>query len=339
MPTETAIGWTDYSSNPIKYRDKATGKVVWACVQAADECRNCYAQTLAARWNKGHPFTRPNLAKVEPFLDEKEMDTLARSQKITGKRVFICDMTDACGDWVPDEWLDKLFALFAWRQDVTWQLLTKRPKRLADWFAERFQEPAIKGGAVWVGRSSRVFEAMQDAGYADPENPSHWDEHGGYKWPGWPLPNVHLGTSAGSQKTADLLIPELLRINAAVLWVSVEPLIAPISLMPYLLPPAHRGAVQVGLGCAGIWRQTYWQCDDPAHYLPGVVEWVVVGGESGAGHREMDPSWLESVVTECLAAGVPVYVKQDSGQWPGKQGRITDAIWAHKQMPRERVTA
>ena len=62
------------------------------------------------------------------------------------------------------------------------------------------------------------------------------------------------------------------------------------------------------------------------------ISWVVVGGESGAGHRTMKLEWLESVVAQCDAAGVPVFVKQDSGRRPGKQGRIPDEWWTRKEM-------
>jgi len=41
----------------------------------------------------------------------------------------------------------------------------------------------------------------------------------------------------------------------------------------------------------------------------------------------MQIEWLESIVEQCEAAGVPVFVKQDSGRYPGKQGRIPDRLW------------
>jgi hypothetical protein len=47
----------------------------------------------------------------------------------------------------------------------------------------------------------------------------------------------------------------------------------------------------------------------------------------------MDVTWLTSIAGQCQAAGVPVYVKQDSGTKSGLHGRIPDAIWALKQFP------
>ena len=38
MAQKTGIEWTDASSNPLKYRDKKTGKDVWACVKTSPGC-------------------------------------------------------------------------------------------------------------------------------------------------------------------------------------------------------------------------------------------------------------------------------------------------------------
>ena len=41
----------------------------------------------------------------------------------------------------------------------------------------------------------------------------------------------------------------------------------------------------------------------------------------------MDLSWLADTVEQCRAAGVPVFVKQDSGRRPGMRGRIPEELW------------
>lgn len=126
---ETSIEWTDYSANPIKFRN-AGGELVWGCVKCSDGCKNCYAETIAGRWNRGGPFSLQVMQKLTPFFDDKEVKLLLRSKKISGKRVFIGDMTDVFGEWVSDEILDRLFAVFALRPDVTFQVLTKRAERM-----------------------------------------------------------------------------------------------------------------------------------------------------------------------------------------------------------------
>ena len=62
------------------------------------------------------------------------------------------------------------------------------------------------------------------------------------------------------------------------------------------------------------------------------IHWLVVGGESGPGHRPCEIEWIASIVRQCREAGLPVYVKQDSGQLPGRQGRIPDELWV-KEWP------
>jgi protein gp37 len=47
----------------------------------------------------------------------------------------------------------------------------------------------------------------------------------------------------------------------------------------------------------------------------------------------MDIGWLVSIAEQCRDAGIPLFVKQDSGPRAGQQGRIPDDIWALKQFP------
>lgn len=102
-------------------------------------------------------------------------------------------------------------------------------------------------------------------------------------WPsaghGWPLPNVHLGVSVENQEAANARIPLLLETPAAVRWVSAEPLLGPVRL-------------------SAIARNT------------GGLDWVVVGGESGAAARPMSAAWARSLRDQCVAAGVPFFFKQ-----------------------------
>jgi protein gp37 len=62
------------------------------------------------------------------------------------------------------------------------------------------------------------------------------------------------------------------------------------------------------------------------------LSWIIVGGESGPGARPMELDWARSLVEQCRDAGVPVFVKQDSGPKPGMQGRIPDNLWI-KEFP------
>ena len=103
--------------------------------------------------------------------------------------------------------------------------------------------------------------------------------------------NVWLGVSVEDQRRADERIPMLLRTPARVRFLSCEPLLGPIDLNGYLAD--HE------------WL----------HGVPGGINWVIVGGESGPGARPMDLEWARNIVQQCKAAGVPVFVKQLGSYW------------------------
>ena len=126
------------------------------------------------------------------------------------------------------------------------------------------------------------------------------------------LPNVWLGISVENQYWADRRIPLLLQTPAAVRFLSLEPLLKSVDLSKWLSPE---------LSCLS---------DSPSRRL---FDWVIVGGESGPGHRPMEIAWVEDIADQCDAAGVPVFVKQDSGPKPGQQGRLPDDLWARKEFP------
>lgn len=91
---------------------------------------------------------------------------------------------------------------------------------------------------------------------------------------GLPLPNVWIGTTVENQKAADERIPLLRETPAAIRFLSCEPLLEPV-------------------------------------YLDlKEIDFVITGGESGTGARPCHLDWIRSVVLQCKAAGVPVFVKQ-----------------------------
>jgi hypothetical protein len=91
----------------------------------------------------------------------------------------------------------------------------------------------------------------------------------------------------------------------------------------------------VGVGIIASGGRTPDTADYPSEgyddSYPG-IDWVIVGGESGARHRQMQLGWLTSIVDQCREADVPVFVKQDSGMYPERQGRIPDEYML-KQFP------
>ncbi|MDA1278833.1 MAG: phage Gp37/Gp68 family protein [Chloroflexi bacterium] len=112
----------------------------------------------------------------------------------------------------------------------------------------------------------------------------------------WPR-NVWAGTSVESTETA-WRIDQLRQVDSHVRFLSLEPLL---------------GAL-------------------PNLDLNG-IGWVIVGGESGPGHREIREEWVLEIKSQCIDAGVPFFFKQWGGIRPKTGGReLAGRLWS--QMPR-----
>ena len=120
---------------------------------------------------------------------------------------------------------------------------------------------------------------------------------------GWP--HVWLGTSAGTQKTADQNIPHLLATPAAIRFVSAEPLLGPVNML-VTDARGHDISALRGIACDPM------DPDSPdEYYRTGKIHWVIVGGESGPKARPMHPDWARSLRDQCQAAGVVYFFKQN----------------------------
>lgn len=108
-------------------------------------------------------------------------------------------------------------------------------------------------------------------------------------------PHVWLGVSVEDQVTADERIPLLLQTPAAVRWVSMEPLLGAVTIFSLDGPIDVPGGMQ------------------------SPIDWVVVGGESGANARPMHPDWVRCLRDQCAEAGVPFLFKQ-WGEWVPMMG-------------------
>ena len=68
------------------------------------------------------------------------------------------------------------------------------------------------------------------------------------------------------------------------------------------------------------------------------IDWVIVGGESGAGARPINPGWVRDLRDQCVAQGVPFFFKQWGGFRKKKTGRTLDGrIW--NEMPKRKEVA
>ena len=122
----------------------------------------------------------------------------------------------------------------------------------------------------------------------------------------WPLPNVWLGVSVEDQPTADERIPILIKTPAAVKVLSVEPLLERVTVT-MAVEQFHA-------------RDALLRLNKPP------VDWVIVGGESGAAARPFQSDWARSIRDECKTAGVPFFMKQMSGRTKAERNAIPDDL-------------
>lgn len=119
-----------------------------------------------------------------------------------------------------------------------------------------------------------------------------------------PLPsNVWIGATICNQEEADRDIPKLLEVPAKVRFLSIEPLLGPVSLRWLQAWPEN--APSTAQNPSGI-----------TDHLDGLrrLDWIIVGGESGPNARPMHPDWAYDLRNQCEAAGVPFLFKQ-WGEW------------------------
>ena len=244
MADKTGIEWTDATWNPV------TG-----CDQVSPGCDRCYALTQARRLKAmGNPRYQndgDDRTSGPGFGLTLHEDLLDRPIRWTRPRhIFVNSMSDLFHPQVPDEFIAKVFDTMAHASQHTFQVLTKRSKRLAT---------------------------------LAPELP-------------WP-PNVWMGVSVETNQYA-FRARHLAEVrDAAVRFVSAEPLLGPLDELS----------------------------------LDG-IGWVIVGGESGVGHRRMKEAWAVDLRDRCAAAGIPFFFKQWGGIRSKAGGCLLDGQeW--KDMP------
>lgn len=315
---KTSIEWTDFSWNPIRARNRETGKVGHYCQRISPLCKNCYAASMNVWRGNGVDYTVPGLAQVELYLDEEALMQPLRWR--TPRNIFVCSMTDLFADFVPDEWIERIYAVMALADKHTFMILTKRPARRLKWYQGIDED----GGE---GMRDVMVEGQAQAIYAN-LHPDEKDTVSDWLAVSLPLKNVREGTSVGTQKEADEFVPVMLQTPAALRWLSMEPILEAVSLLSsgggtrWLGGQRGCGEMHRGNGSPECPRELHHHHDDRCK--PG-VDWAVVGGESGTSARPTNIDHIRSVVRQCQGAGVPVFVKQ-LGKHP-VQPREADGVF------------
>jgi len=148
-------------------------------------------------------------------------------------------------------------------------------------------------------------------------------------------PNVWLGITVCNQAEANRDIPKLLKLDASVRFLSVEPMLGPIDLQrACTVCCANRGHCFPGAAGERLVVDSEsggYTVECICSRLNG-LHWVICGGESGPQSRPMHPDWARSLRDQCEAASAPFLFKQ-WGEWtPGEnvdrtQGVVETAEW------------
>lgn len=228
MSATSTIEWTDATWNPVR-----------GCTKISPGCKHCYAYTFAERFRgvPGHPYEQGFDLRIVP---EKLADPLTWSSP---KTIFVNSMSDLFQDGVPDEYIGQVAKVMQLANWHTYQVLTKRPKRMME---------LLNGPLQFAGD----------------------------------LPRVWWGTSVENRQHGVPRIDILRRTHANVRFLSVEPLLEDLGELD----------------------------------LTG-INWVIVGGESGAGARAIREEWVTNIRDQCEQAGVSFFFKQWGGVRKSEAGR------------------
>lgn len=208
----TPIEWTDETWNPTD-----------GCEVCSPGCANCYAMRFAGRFAKKgeryHGLVSIAKNKRAIWTGESRLDAGKLAKPLHWKkprRIFVNSMSDLFYEGFTNEQIAAVFGVMAACPQHTFQVLTKRAKRMREWFE-------------WAGRLNldelqyTAIQALRGTGAPLCSRGTTW-----------PLPNVWIGVSVEDQERADERIPELLRTPAAVRFLSCEPLLGELDLSRWL---------------------------------------------------------------------------------------------------------
>jgi protein gp37 len=263
MGKETKIAWCHHTFNP------------WiGCSRVSPGCDHCYAEAMSSRsfkveWGPGQPRRRTSPANWSEPLKWNDLAEGAFERP----RVFCSSLADVFDNEVDASWLFDLITLIVKTPNLDWLLLTKR-----------------------IGNfRSRLTAATQSA-HCDPLDIA--DRIDAWITDQRTFHNIWLGATVVNQIEADRDIPKLIEAPANVRFLSIEPMLGPISLDAFLLE----------------------------------LDWTIVGGESGPFARPMDLVWARDVRDQSAAANRPFFYKQSGGRDRDKGGDLLEGV-EHKNFP------
>jgi protein gp37 len=321
--SKTTIEWTD-----------ETLSILRGCDAVSPGCAHCYAAVMAARFaGPGQPFAGLARRKGaegrslavwtnEPVrqVPDAMLDVLSWRK---AKRVFVNSMSDTFHADVPFEFIATWWAIMACSSTVTFQIVTKRARRMREFFE---WTTANGGPDHWLRCALNMCDAL---------------EHKDARWKKaretllvrfkavttraeltrkttlLALENVWLLVSTENQETYDERVAELLQCPAVVRGISAEPLLGPIELglgcwvrLPNVVTRYDAKNARP-ITASGVFRAVrsgdtlrietsagpIELRSDEYERLPD-IDWAIIGGESGAGCRANDLAWTRSILAQ-----------------------------------------
>lgn len=271
MSGPTGIAWTDTTWNCIR-----------GCSEVSPGCKNCFARGIAARFSRpGQPFDGFAEHPAYSYGPPAACHRPARPTW-TGRVELIPEKLSEPLHWRKPRrvFVNSMSDLFHESLpfediDLVFAAMAQAPRQTFQVLTKRPQ----RAREYFSKRDphlamTRCFRNFKD--YEKPVGP-------------WPLPNVWLGVSAEDQGTLRERAWTLLKTPAAVRFISLEPLLQSVDL----------NALE--LICA-TWRRRA--------TIGTYLDWVIVGGESGAEARPCDIAWIRKVIYQCKASKTACFVKQ-----------------------------
>lgn len=186
---------------------------------------------------------------------------------------FVNSMGDLFHEKVTYEQFKRVMSVIAMTPQHIYQVLTKRPERMLEMVNRYISESIVQS----VIPFERAFSHL------------------------W------LGVTVEDQKRANKRITLLLQTPAAVRFLSCEPLLTEIDLTDLVWGDATKRGGESHTNCLSLEGL---EPEDDEEFGGNLVDWVIVGGESGPKARPFDIAWARSIIEQCKGAGVPVFMKQ-----------------------------
>lgn len=281
MAETSGISWTDATFNP------------WiGCTKISPACDGCYAEvsspsrSLHVLWGPGQPRRRTSTQNWKlPLRWNEQPYVQCHAHGWRGERRALLD-----GGSCPAHAAGGACDIHATRRRVFCASLADVFDNEVDpsWRADLFELIAATPNLDWLLLTKRVGNVRRMVQAATESTRL-------------PL-NVWLGATIATQEEADRDIPKLLAIECRVRFLSVEPMLSPISLR--WTPYAHQAE--------GVSYRQYVESHGSVSEYESLrrLDWVIVGGESGNSARPMHPGWARGLRDQCAAAGVAFLFKQ-----------------------------